>query len=120
MRKKSRDDNDDTKLVHAGREPSRFHGFVNTPIYRGSTILFPNVAALEANDQAFTYGRLGTPTVRALEEAIVNSRAGTRRCSLRLGFRPSPRRCSRFFPPVTICWSPTRFTGRRGDFAMAC
>jgi cysteine-S-conjugate beta-lyase len=76
MRKKSRDDNDDTKLVHAGREPSRFHGFVNTPIYRGSTILFPNVAALEANDQAFTYGRLGTPTVRALEEAIVELEGG--------------------------------------------
>jgi len=70
MRKKSRADKDDTRLVHAGREPSRFHGFVNTPIYRGSTILFPTVAALEANDQAFTYGRLGTPTVRALEEAI--------------------------------------------------
>ena len=67
---------DDTRLVHAGREPSRFHGFVNTPIYRGSTILFPTVAALEANDQAFTYGRLGTPTVRALEEAIAELDGG--------------------------------------------
>ncbi len=62
--------------MHAGREPSRFHGFVNTPIYRGSTILFPTVAALEANDQAFTYGRLGTPTVRALEEAIAELDGG--------------------------------------------
>ena len=76
MRKKSRGEKDDTKLVHAGREPSRFHGFVNTPIYRGSTILFPTVAALEANDQAFTYGRLGTPTVRALEEAIAELEGG--------------------------------------------
>ena len=76
MRKKSRDEKDDTRLVHAGREPSRFHGFVNTPIYRGSTILFPTVAALEANDQAFTYGRLGTPTVRALEEAIAELEGG--------------------------------------------
>ena len=76
MRKKSRAEKDDTRLVHAGREPSRFHGFVNTPIYRGSTILFPTVAALEANDQAFTYGRLGTPTVRALEEAIAELDGG--------------------------------------------
>ncbi len=76
MRKNSRGEKDDTKLVHAGREPSRFHGFVNTPIYRGSTILFPTVAALEANDQAFTYGRLGTPTVRALEEAIAELDGG--------------------------------------------
>jgi cystathionine beta-lyase len=76
MRKKSRGEQDDTRVVHAGREPSRFHGFVNTPIYRGSTILFPTVAALEANDQAFTYGRLGTPTVRALEEAIAELEGG--------------------------------------------
>jgi cysteine-S-conjugate beta-lyase len=76
MRKKSRGEQDDTRLVHAGREPSRFHGFINTPIYRGSTILFPTVAALEANDQAFTYGRLGTPTVRALEEAIAELEGG--------------------------------------------
>src|SRR5215470_6750897 len=67
-----------TRLAHAGREPGRFHGFVNTPIYRGSTILFPTVEALEANDQPFTYGRLGTPTVRALEAAIAEIEGGHR------------------------------------------
>ena len=36
------------------------------------------MAALEANDQAFTYGRLGTPTVRALEEAIAELEGGHR------------------------------------------
>ncbi|HXG79610.1 MAG TPA: cystathionine beta-lyase, partial [Methyloceanibacter sp.] len=59
-----------TRLAHAGREPAHQHGFVNTPIYRGSTVLFPTVAALEANEQPYTYGRVGTPTVRALEAAI--------------------------------------------------
>ena len=39
-------------------------------------ILFPTAAALEANDQEFTYGRLGTPTVRALEEAIAELEGG--------------------------------------------
>ena len=67
MSKRTRKPSDLTRLVHAGREPARQHGFVNTPIYRGSTVIFPTMAALEANDQAFTYGRLGTPTVRALE-----------------------------------------------------
>jgi cysteine-S-conjugate beta-lyase len=65
-----------TRLAHAGRDPKHFHGFVNTPIYRGSTILFPTAAALEANDQEFTYGRLGTPTVKALAEAIAELEGG--------------------------------------------
>jgi len=67
-----------TRLAHAGREPGRYHGFVNPPIFRGSTVLFPTVARLEANDQAYTYGRLGTPTVRALEEAVAELEGGYR------------------------------------------
>jgi cysteine-S-conjugate beta-lyase len=67
-----------TRLSHTGREPARQHGFVNTPIYRGSTVLFPTMAAIEANDQAYTYGRTGTPTVRALEEAIAELEGGHR------------------------------------------
>ncbi len=78
MSKRTRKQKDDTRLAHAGREPARQHGFVNTPIYRGSTVLFPTVAALEANDQDFTYGRLGTPTVKALEEAIAELEGGHR------------------------------------------
>ena len=68
----------ETRLAHAGRAPARHHGFVNTPIYRGSTVLFPTLASLEANAQDFTYGRLGTPTVKALEEAIAELEGGTR------------------------------------------
>ena len=78
MSKRTRKQSDLTRLVHTGREPARQHGFVNTPIYRGSTVIFPTMAALEANDQAFTYGRLGTPTVRALEEAIAELEGGHR------------------------------------------
>ena len=78
MSKRTRKQKDMTRLVHAGREPARYHGFVNTPIYRGSTILFPTVEALEANAQDFTYGRLGTPTVKALEEAICELEDGHR------------------------------------------
>jgi cystathionine beta-lyase len=78
MSKRTRKQRQDTRLAHAGCEPGRYHGFVNPPIYRGSTVLFPSVAALEANDQDYTYGRLGTPTVSALEEALAELEGGYR------------------------------------------
>ena len=59
-----------TKLVHAGRNPEEQFGFVNTPIYRGSTVLQPTLAELEArHSKRFTYGTHGTPTTEALEKA---------------------------------------------------
>jgi len=76
MSKRTGKHTDATKLAHAGRDPSRQCGFVNTPIYRGSTVIFPTLASLEADDQEFSYGRLGTPTVRALEEAMVELEGG--------------------------------------------
>lgn len=58
-----------TRLAHAGREPFAHYGFVNTPIYRGSTVLFPDAEAFFANRAPYTYATKGTPTTRALEEA---------------------------------------------------
>ena len=57
-----------TRLVYAGREPADQHGFVNTPLYRGSTVLSPTVDHLYARE-GFIYGTRGSPTMRALEEA---------------------------------------------------
>ncbi|VTZ27933.1 hypothetical protein MPC1_7080004 [Methylocella tundrae] len=51
-----------TKLVYAGRHPSEQHGFVNTPIYRGSTVLFPTFHDLVTRNAEFTYGTQGSPT----------------------------------------------------------
>lgn len=63
---------DDTLLVAGGRDPEHNHGVVNPPIYRASTILYPNVAAFEAPRElrGVYYGRGGTPTTFALEDAI--------------------------------------------------
>ena len=58
-----------THLVHAGRKPFDQHGFINTPIYRGSTVLFPTFADFEGLRQPYTYATKGTPTIRALEQA---------------------------------------------------
>jgi cystathionine beta-lyase len=58
-----------TLLAQAGRKPFEQHGFVNTPVYRGSTVLFESAAEFEARGVSYTYGTKGTPTIRALEEA---------------------------------------------------
>ena len=66
-----------TEVVHLGRDPAAQHGFVNTPIYRGSTVLFPTLKALKARTQPYTYGRRATPTTRSLEEALTSLAGGT-------------------------------------------
>ncbi|MFT3731044.1 MAG: cystathionine beta-lyase [Hyphomicrobium sp.] len=66
----------ETEVVHLGRKPFEQHGFVNTPVYRGSTVLHPTLAALRAYSQPYTYGRRATPTTRALEEAIAHLEGG--------------------------------------------
>ncbi|HVB88737.1 MAG TPA: cystathionine beta-lyase [Beijerinckiaceae bacterium] len=57
-----------TRLVQAGRTPTEQFGFINTPVYRGSTVLYPNAKSLE-DPLRFVYGTKGTPTTEALERA---------------------------------------------------
>ena len=63
-----------TRLVHAGRGPGVSAGIVNPPIMRASTILFDSCDDLEAAntdpDGGLYYGRRGTPTQWALEDAL--------------------------------------------------
>ncbi len=68
----------ETKLVQVGRQPSLHAGAVNTPVYRMSTVLFPDVETLLSGGQPYTYGRRGTPTTRALEDAICELEGGAR------------------------------------------
>ncbi len=63
-------DKPDTVIVSAGRMSDSHFGAVNTPVYRASTILFPDVASLAPGKQLYTYGRRGTPTSHSLEDAI--------------------------------------------------
>jgi cystathionine beta-lyase len=60
----------DTLLVTGGRDPRANHGFVNPPVYHASTVLYPNAADLAAHRARYTYGRRGTPTSEALENAL--------------------------------------------------
>jgi cystathionine beta-lyase len=64
----------DTLLTHAGSHPELNHGAVNPPIYRVSTVVFPTVAAMKEGEKHpfdhMRYGRQGTPTTFAFEEAV--------------------------------------------------
>jgi len=63
----------ETRLVH---DVDTGWGIVATPVYRASTVLFENHAALRAGEadpldrDRLYYGRMGTPTTRTLEDAL--------------------------------------------------
>lgn len=69
----------ETRLTHAGRWPEDQHGFVNTPVTRGSTVLFPTLADLQAGGQPYRYGRTGNPTTHGVETIVsdLEGAAGT-------------------------------------------
>ncbi len=58
-----------TQLTLLGRDPAAQEGFVNCPVYRGSTVVFKTLADLEARRARFAYGTAGTPTIAQLEDA---------------------------------------------------
>ncbi len=61
----------ETTLVTAGRDTEAQKGFVNPPVVHGSTVLYPTAEDLHAHRGEFQYGRHGTPTTRALQEALM-------------------------------------------------
>lgn len=65
-----RDQHPDTLIVTGGRVPGDYFGFVNPPVYHASTLLYPNAADMVAHRGRYRYGRRGTPTSDALENAL--------------------------------------------------
>src|ERR1700761_2134146 len=61
----------ETALVTAGRDTKAQKGFVNPPVVHGSTVLYPTAEDLRAHRGEFQYGRHGTPTTKALQEALM-------------------------------------------------
>ncbi len=68
-----------TRLAQLGRTCDAHYGFVNTPVYRGSTVLFKTLDDLENQRARYTYGTAGTPTIESLESAwtALTGAAGT-------------------------------------------
>jgi len=63
-----------TRAVHLGRNPGKFLGAVNTPVFRASTMLFPTMADLEQAARGeyagIGYGLHGLPTVTDLQDTV--------------------------------------------------
>lgn len=68
-----------TQITRLGREPAKFEGFVNTPVYRGSTVVFNTLDDIEKNNAKYWYGTAGTPTINSLEDSwtALSGAAGT-------------------------------------------
>ena len=65
----------DTKIILAGKDRNNKTAFVNSPIYKGSTVLFKDVEEMKKsiknkNSQILSYGRFGSPTTFEFERAI--------------------------------------------------
>lgn len=59
-----------TQLAHGGYNPEDYFGFVNPPVVKASTVLFPDAKTLRTENQRYTYGTHGTPTTDALCQAV--------------------------------------------------
>lgn len=71
-----------TRLAHVARDPRAQHGFVNTPIHRGSTVLFRTLDDLEGAPRTDTrtgpyiYGLCANPNSRELETLLARLDGG--------------------------------------------
>src|SRR5258708_31923174 len=76
---------DETTIVHSGLHPERHQGAVTPPVFHASTVLSETVGAVGRRRQDWIpeqpgtyYGRFGTPTIEALQEAIAALEGGHR------------------------------------------
>jgi cystathionine beta-lyase len=71
-----------TKLIHSDAEIPKGFRSLSTPVYRGSTVLFPDAASVSDDwDQyevGYTYGLYGTPTVLELAARVCELEGGYR------------------------------------------
>jgi cystathionine beta-lyase len=71
-----------TKLIHSDAKVPEGFRSLSTPVYRGSTVLFPDAASVEdtwnQHEVGYTYGLYGTPTVLELAARV---------CELENGYR---------------------------------
>ncbi|CAN7442422.1 cystathionine beta-lyase [Bosea sp. LjRoot237] len=72
-----------TRLVLAGRDSTDSYGFVNPPIVRGSTVIYPSTADFLVRKARYSYGTSGSPTIDALLAAAhtMEGGAGVLACS---------------------------------------
>lgn len=109
----------DTLVTTAGRTPEANFGIVNPPVYHASTVLFPSLDALDASNKVrepgkVYYGRYGTPTTFALEDAVAALEGGYRAIAVSSGVAAITAAILAFVKPgdhvlmVDSVYGPTR------------
>lgn len=111
-----------TKLSHTGRAGKRKHGFVNPPLLRGSTVLYPTVAerrsmAARRGERVLTYGLGGSETHWALEDMIAEVEGGTRCAIVCSGLAAVTTPLLAFLNAGEHCLMPDHVYGPARNFA---
>jgi cystathionine beta-lyase len=111
-----------TKLSHTGRPGKRTHGFVNPPLLRGSTVLYPTVAerramAARRGERVLTYGLGGSETHWALEDMIAEVEGGTRCAIVCSGLAAVTTPLLAFLGAGDHCLMPDHVYGPTRNFA---
>lgn len=108
------EDKIETRLISEGRMSDAHFGVVNTPVYRASTILYPDLATIRANKQPYTYGRRGTPSTESFDDAISSLEGAARTVSVTSGIQAiglailSVCSAGDHLLMVDSCYEPTR------------
>lgn len=111
-----------TRLSHTGRAGKRIHGFVNPPLLRGSTVLYPTVAerraiAAKRGERVLSYGLGGSETHWALEDVIAEVEGGTRCAIVCSGLAAVTTPLLAFLKSGDHCLMPDNVYGPSRSFA---
>lgn len=104
-----------TKLVHLGRKPEEYHGVVNPPVVRTSTMLYKNLEAYLNPNTKYRYGRLGNPLSDSFEEPMAEIEGGYKAVSTCSGLAAITTAILSFVQAgdhilfVDACYPPARF-----------
>ncbi len=111
-----------TRLSHTGRPDKTNHGFVNPPLMRGSTVLYPTVAERKRlggmrGQRVLTYGLGGSATHWALEDVIAEVEGGTRCAIVCSGLAAVTTPLLAFLKTGDHCLMPDTVYGPARNFA---
>jgi len=86
---KNKNYKDATKLVHLGWDPDEYHGTMNPPIVRASTLKYKDLETYETKKgQKYSYGNIGHPLSDQFETAVAELEGGYKAVSSQTGLSP--------------------------------
>lgn len=108
-----------THLIHGGRDPSAYHGVVNPPVVRTSTMLYKNLESYLDPNTKYRYGRLGNPLSDSFEIPMAEIEGGHRAVTTSSGLGAITTSMLAFVRTgdhvliVDACYPPARYFCKR-------